>query len=140
MKDFKNMTFEIVDLTVNAMPDMFVNRSGITFTKKVLEDLNYPANVQYCINAESKVFAVRACKSNETKPTPFSKPRAEQTQTCSTSNKNLVESVKLLMPKDYDSSKRYKVAGHFEPETRTMYFDMDEAVIDMFRQPKSEEE
>ena len=52
MKDFKNISFDIIDLTVNASPDIYINKCGISFTKKVLEDLGYPANVQYCISAE----------------------------------------------------------------------------------------
>lgn len=138
LKDFKNINFDIIDLTVNATPDIYINKSNITFTKKVLEDLGYPANVQYCVSAENKVFAVRACKSNEAKSTPFSKSKSEQTTTLSTSNKNFIESVKALMKDSCNPKMRYKVTGYFDAESRTVYFDMDEAVEDEFRAPKSE--
>lgn len=138
MKNFKGLTFEIIDLNVNATPDVYINRNSITFSKKVLEDLNYPANVQYCLNATSKVFAIRVCKSNDSKATPFSKPKTDQTQTLSTSNKNLVESIKALMADEYNPEMRYKVAGHFDQESRTMYYDMEEAVVDHSRRSKSE--
>lgn len=138
MKDFKGLTFEIIDLNVNATPDVYINRTSITFSKKVLEDLNYPANVQYCVNAASKVFAVRACKSNESKSTPFAKPKSEQTQTLSTSNKNLVESIKALMLDGYDPEMRYKMTGHFDQERRTIYYDIEEAVVDLYRKSKTE--
>lgn len=63
MKDFKNINFELIDINVNSTPDLYINRATITFSKKVLEDMNYPANVQYCISPENRVFAIRACKS-----------------------------------------------------------------------------
>lgn len=133
MKDFKNISFDIIDLTVNASPDIYINKCGISFTKKVLEDLGYPANVQYCISAENKVFAIRVCRSNDAKSTPFSKPRAEQTTTLSTNNKNFVESVKALLKDSQDPNMRYKVTGHFDSESKTMFFDMEEAVEEAFR-------
>lgn len=139
MKDFKAITFEVIDINVNATPDIYINRNSITFSKKVLEDLNYPANVQYCVSAEDRVFAIRVCKSNEAKPTPFSKPKTEQTATLSTGNKNLVETVKAMMPEGYKQTQRYKVTGVFDADSRTMYYDLDTAVVDAFRQPKEEQ-
>ncbi len=41
------------------------------------------------------------------------------------------------MPPGYNPDKRYKVTGHFDSHTRTMYFDMDTAVEDFFRQVKT---
>lgn len=138
MKDFKNINFDIIDLSVNGTPDIYVNKSNITFTKKVLEDLSYPANVQYCVSAERKVFAIRSCKSNEVKSTPFSKPKGEQTNSLSSSNRNLVESVRAIMPDTSDPKKRYKVTGYFDVDSRTIYFDMEEAVEEAFRSVKAE--
>lgn len=138
MKDFKNITFEVIDININATPDIYINKSGITFSKRVLEDLNYPANVQYSISTSDRVFAIRACKSNEAKTVPFSKPRAEQNSTLNTGNKNLVEAVRALMPKSCKLNQRYRVTGHFDSEGRIMYFDMDEIVEDNFRQKPTE--
>lgn len=139
LKDFKAITFEVIDINVNATPDIFINRNGITFSKRVVEDLGYPANVQYTVSTENRVFALRACKSNEAKCVPFSKPKGEQTTTLSTSNKNLVDCVKALLPDGCSDKKRYKVTGVYDAENRTMYFDMDEAKEDSYRQPKDEE-
>lgn len=137
MKDFKNISFEVIDLNVNTSPDIYINRNTLTFSKKVLEDLNYPANVQYTVSAEHRVFAIRACKSNETRCAAFSKPRNEQTTTLSTGNKNLVDVVRALLPKGTKQDQRYKVTGFLDAENRTMYFDMDEATPDTFRQKKN---
>ena len=137
MKNFKNINFDIIDLSVNATPDIYINKNNITFTKKVLEDLGYPANVQYCVSAEDKVFAIRACKSNEAKSTPFSKPRGEQITTLSNHNKNFIESIRTLMKHPHNSMQRYKVTGYFDAEGKTMFFDMEEAIEDAFRKKQA---
>ena len=43
--DFSALNFETIDSNINAYPDMYINLNGVTFTKKVLEDLGYPAYV-----------------------------------------------------------------------------------------------
>ena len=108
--NFSTINLEVIDINTNATPDIFINQNGITFSKRVLEDLNYPQNVQYGFDPEHHIFAIRVCKSNESKAAPFSKPRAEQTTTLSCSNKNLKEIVAKLIP-DYKEKKRYKVTG-----------------------------
>lgn len=76
--DFSALNFETIDSNINAYPDMFLNQNGVTFTKKVLEDLGYPAFVLCLLDAKARVFAIRSCKSNEPKGFKFSKPRGEQ--------------------------------------------------------------
>src|SRR5699024_6852372 len=76
--DFSALNFETIDSNINAYPDMFLNQNGVTFTKKVLEDLGYPAYVLCLLDAKAKVFAIRMCKSNEPKGFKFSKPKGEQ--------------------------------------------------------------
>lgn len=130
---FANINLEVIDINLNATPDIYVNQNGITFSKRVLEDLNYPQNVQYCLDAENRIFAVRPCKTNEQKATPFSKGRGEHRgSTLSCNNKNLHEVLKKMVP-DYDASKRYRVVGEFDAENRTIYYDMTTAEISMFR-------
>ena len=136
--NFKEINLEIIDINTNATPDIYINANGITFSKRVLEDLNYPQHVQYAIDAEHRVFAIRVCKSNEAKATPFSKPRGEQTTTLSCNNKNMHDTICRLIP-DYNSKSRYKVTGYYEAENRTLYFDMAEAEVSFFRAPANEE-
>lgn len=137
MKNFTKLNFELIDANLNLTPDMFITETGITFSKRVLEDLNYPSFVQYCINPEQKVFAVRFCKSNESKAVPFSKSKAEQRQTMNTRNKNIAEPIKAFIA-SYNPQLRYCVKGHFDAESRTVYYDLEEAVVKPFRAPKGE--
>lgn len=130
--NFSAVNLEVIDINTNATPDIFINQNGITFSKRVLEDLNYPQNVQYCLDATQKVFAIRVCKGNEAKATPFSKPRAEQATTLSCSNKNLRDVIVAMIP-DFDAKKRYKVTGEYDAENRVMYYDMATAEESNFR-------
>ena len=52
--DFSALNFETIDSNINAYPDMFLNQNGVTFTKKVLEDLGYPAFVLCLAGCESE--------------------------------------------------------------------------------------
>ena len=135
--DFNNLNLEILDITTNASPDMFVNLTGISFTKRILDEMNYPANVQYAIDASNKVFAIRACKSNDAKVVPFSKPKLEQKTTLSSNNKNLVETIRTLMKDIWKPDARYKVTGFYISENKTMVFDLSEGVEEEFR-PKED--
>ena len=121
--NFSNINLEVVDLNTNASPDIFINQNCITFSKRVLEDLNYPQYVQYCVDAEHKVFAVRGCKGTESKATAFSKPKTEQPGTLSCTNKNLRDVIGAMIP-DFDGKQRYKIKGEFDSENRVMFFDL----------------
>ena len=137
--NFSNINLEVIDISTNATPDIFINQNCITFSKRVLEDMNYPQNVQYCVDATNKVFAIRFCKGNEAKATNFSKPKAEQTATLSCGNKNLRDVICAMIP-NFDAKTRYKVTGEYDSENRVMYFDLATAEESNFRNnvPKAE--
>ena len=109
--DFSALNFETIDSNINAYPDMFLNQNGVTFTKKVLEDLGYPAFVLCLLDAKARVFAIRSCKSNEPKGFKFSKPRGEQKGVVTISNKNLLDPLRAVTGEDWIPGKRYKVRG-----------------------------
>ena len=137
--DFKSITLEVIDLNTNASPDIFINQNLITFSKRVLEDLNYPQNVQYCVDSTNKVFAIRPCKGNEAKATPFSKPKAEQTTTLTCGSKNLRDIITTLIP-NFNPKRRYKITGEYDSENRVMYFDLTTAEESNLRNGASKEE
>ena len=131
--DFSALNFETLDANVNAYPDIFINQNGVTFTKKVVEDLGYPAYVLCQLDAKNRVFAVRMCKSNEPRGFKFSKPKGEQKTTVSITNKNLVEPIRSAMGKEWERDKRYRVRGFWVAEAKTMCFDLSEGVQEDFR-------
>jgi hypothetical protein len=137
--NFKSINLEIIDLNTNATPDIYINQNCITFSKRVLEDLNYPQNVQYCLDAANKIFDIRVCKANDAKATPFSKPKSEQTTTLSCGSKNLREVV-VTMITNYNAKMRYKITGEYDSENRVMYFDMATAEESFYRNNADKEE
>ena len=130
--NFSNITLEVIDLSVNSSPDLYINQNCITFSKRVLEDLNYSPYVQYCVDATNKVFAIRSCKGTEAKASPFSKPKAEQTTTLSCKNNNLRDVIVNMIP-EFDPKKRYKVSGEYDAENRVLYYDMTTAEESSYR-------
>ena len=68
--DFSALNFETIDSNINAYPDMYINQNGVTFTKKVLEDLGYPAYVLCLLDAKAKVFGfpARICWNRSAPP------------------------------------------------------------------------
>lgn len=124
--NFSDINLEVIDIAVSGTPDIVIGKNKVTFKRRVLEDLNYPQTVQYCVDAEKKIFAVRACKGNETKATAFSKATKEKATELVCNNKNLVEVITAMIP-DYDPDKRYKVTGEFDAEVRIVYFDLSSA-------------
>lgn len=135
--DFSNITLKVIDINMNSDPDMYVNQNGITFSKRVLEDMNNPTYVQYCTDIENSVFAVRACKGTESRAVSFVKGHNEQPKTISCTNKNIHEVITRLIP-NYQAKKRYKVAGHYDSENKIMYYDLREAVLCNFFKDEKE--
>lgn len=133
--DFSSINLEVLDISTNVTPEIFVNQNGITFSKRIVEDLGYAQTVQYCTDPAKHIFAIRACKGNETRASAFSKPKSEQSNTLSFCNKNLHDTVAALIP-DYSPKARYRVVGEFDTENRIMYFDMATAEVAMFRTVK----
>ena len=133
--NFANINLEIVDINTNAIPDLFINQTGVTFSKRVLENLSYPQHVQFSTDPAQHVFAIRACKGNEKKATPFSKPREEQVDSLKISNKNLHSILTALVP-GYNPKTRYKVIGELDVEKRIMYFDITAAQESIYRAEK----
>ena len=136
---FDSITLEVIDINTNATPDIFINQNGITISRRVLEDLNYPQYVQYCLDATHKIFAIRVCKSNEAKAVLFSKPKNEQSSTLVCTNKNLRDVIVTMIP-DYAAKQRYKLTGEFDAENRVMYFDMTTAEKCTYRTSAEKEE
>lgn len=63
--DFSALNFETIDSNINAYPDMFLNQNGVTFTKKVLEDLGYPAFVLCLLDAKASAESDFATDDDE---------------------------------------------------------------------------
>ena len=133
--DFSTIKLTIMDLSVNASPDIFINGSGVSFSKRVLELMNYPANVQLGLDIDHKVFAVKVCRVTDAKSIPFVKTNSKPGNTLCITNKNLKDSLIALIP-DANPALRYKLTGEYDREHRIMYFSLRDAVECEFQPPK----
>ncbi len=132
--DFNALSLETLDANVNLYPDIYVNATGVTFSKKVVEDLGYPAYVLCQLDAKNRVFVVKTCKSNEPKGFRFSKPKAEQKGTVCISNKNLLEPLRSAMADIWQTGKRYRATGFWVADAKAMCFELSEATQEVFRE------
>lgn len=134
--DFSNVTLKVIDISMNTAPDLYVNQNNITFSKRALEDMGYPAYVQYCVDAEQAIFAVRACKGTESRAFPFFKSNNDQAKTLSCGSKAIRDVITHLIP-NYMEKKRYKIEGHYDSERKIMFYDLQEAVLcNFFKEDK----
>lgn len=135
--DFSNIVLQTVDITTNAKPDMYVSSNRVTFTKKVADDMNYPAFIQFCIDPNHKILALRVCRANEHKAFAFSKSRSEQKSQIILSNRNLRDMLSKMID-SFDDAARYKFTGQYDLENKIMYFDLTD--MEIIRNDKTEED
>ena len=135
--DFSAVKLTIMDLSANISPDVFINGSGVTFSKRVLELLNYPANIQFCVDMDHMIFALKPCRACDAKAFSFVKANSKPGNTLCITNKNLKESLIAMMP-ECDPSLRYKLVGEFDREHRIMYFSLRDAVPCEFQPQKKQ--
>jgi hypothetical protein len=127
-KKFANVKFEIVDLSINAAPEMYLSTTNVLFTRRVLDDLENPQYVQFCIDPVSQVFAIRPCRQKENKAVEFLKDRKlKPNAALKFGNKNLHDTLAHMIT-DYVPGKRYKFTGEFDSENNIMYYDMTKGV------------
>ena len=134
--DFNTLDLEVMDISTNMSPDMYVNVNCITFSKKVLEELNYPAHVQFVCDPKNKVFGIRSCRQDSPRSEQFSKPKREQKATVSFGSRNVWEPVRKMMEDAWQTDRRYRVTGYLMDDRKTMIFVLPEGVAENFRRPK----
>lgn len=124
--DFSQLTFETLDANAKSSPDIFFNQHGLTFSRKVVEDLGYPAHILCMLDAANRVFAIRACRKDESRAFKFSRPKEEQKSTITLSGKNLLDPLRKCTADIWEKDVRYKVTGFWVAEAKTMCFDLNE--------------
>jgi len=124
--DFDSLNFETLDANTNSSLDIFFNQNCLTFSRRVVEELGFPAQILCQLDAKNRVFAIRACRKDEARAFKFSKPKEEQKSTISLSNKNLLDPLRKCTADIWGKGLRYKVTGFWVAEAKTMCFDLNE--------------
>ena len=139
--DFNTLNFETIDPSTNSTPDIYFNQNGLTFSTKAVEVLGYPAHVICQLDAKNRVFAVRACRKDESKAFKFSKPKEEQQKTTvSITLKNLLDPLRKCTADIWEKGVRYKVTGFWVAEYKTLCFDLNEGEQLIYRSGAATEE
>lgn len=126
-KNFNEFNFEVVNVSIQGTPELFVNLNGITFSKKMIEDMNYPAFIRPFVDVENKALAFQACKQGDDHAIKFSKPRGEQNSSISLQNNVLLLTARTVMKDAWKDDCRYCMTAIYFPEAKAMVVDLTSA-------------
>lgn len=126
-QNFEDFQFEIIDVSVTGTPDMHITRNGVTFTRRLIEDMGYPQYVKPMLDANNKAFALKACKADSEGAMRFSKPKGEQKRSFVTSIFAIRQVLRTLMGEQWKEENRYHLTGSWFPEAKAMIFDLNAA-------------
>jgi uncharacterized protein YuzE len=121
---FKDYNLEVVTVERSTFEfSMTVNKNFITFSKGIVQALDYPSHVLIAFNKETKVMGIQVCRAKTRGSFSFSKPESEQKRTVQMMNKNLREALFYIMD-EWNESKRYKIEGIHIPEDKAFIFEL----------------
>ena len=102
---------------------MTINKNFVTFSKVIVQELDYPAQVLIAFNKDTKVMGIQVCRAKTRGSFKFSKPESEQKGIVQIMNKNLKETLLHIMP-EWKVDRRYKVDGIHIPEDKAFVFEL----------------
>jgi hypothetical protein len=121
---FKDFNLEVVTVERSRFEySMTVNKNFITFSKGIVQELDYPSHVLIAFNKETKVMGIQVYRAKTRGSFSFSKPESEQKRTVQMMNKNLRETLFYIID-EWNESKRYKIEGIHIPEDKAFIFEL----------------
>lgn len=102
---------------------MTVNKNFVTFSIGIVQALNYPEQVIFAFNKETKVMGIQVCRAKTKGSFKFSKPEAEQKGIVQVLNKNVREALLTVMP-EWKPDERYRVEGIHIAEDKAFVFEL----------------
>ena len=102
---------------------MTINKNFITFSKGIVQELDYPGHVLIAFNKDTQVMGLQVCRAKTRGSFKFSKPESNQKGIVQIMNKNLRETLMHIMP-EWNEAKRYKVEGIHIPEDKAFVFEL----------------
>ncbi|WP_244165985.1 hypothetical protein [Pseudolactococcus raffinolactis] len=102
---------------------MTINKNFVTFSKVIVQELDYPAQVLIAFNKDTKVMGIQVCRAKTRGSFKFSKPESEQKGIVQIMNKNLKETLLHIMP-EWEVDRRYKVEEIHIPEDKAFVFEL----------------
>lgn len=121
---FKDFNLKVVTVERASMEyNMTVNKNFVTFSKGIIQELDYPAYVLIAFNKETQVMGLQVCRAKTRGSFKFSKPEGEQKGIVQIMNKNLKETLLHIMP-EWNENTRYKVEALHIPEDKAFVFEL----------------
>lgn len=124
---FEDFSFEVIDVSVTGKPDIHITQNGITFTRRLIQDMGYPQYIMAMMDGGKKVFAIKACKADNENAMPFSKPKAEQRGALVTSSSAIRQIIRGAMGDRWGAENRYHITGVWYADAKAMVFDLNAA-------------
>lgn len=109
------------------VPYISVTPNGITFNKSVTMKLGYPEYVQFLINAEQKVVALRPCSQEEENATVYFRPKQNGILSVRWNARDLINTLEFITGWNLKES-TYRIDGQYLPELGVMIFELAKAV------------
>lgn len=126
-KNFNEFNFEVISVSIPGTPELFINLNGVTFSKKMIEDMNYPAFIRPLVDAENKALAFQVCKQGDERAMKFSKPRGEQNGSINIMSNVLLRTARTVMKDIWKDDFRYRMTAIYFPEAKAMVVDLTSA-------------
>ena len=121
---FKDFNLEVVTVERASFEyTMTINKNFITFSKGIVQELDYPAHVLIAFNKDTQVMGLQVCRAKTRGSFKFSKPESNQKGIVQIMNKNLRETLMHIMP-EWNEAKCYKVEGIHIPEDKAFVFEL----------------
>lgn len=126
-KRFEDFDFAPIDVAVTGTPEIHITRYGVTFTRKLLEDMGFPAYVMPMIDVKNQVLAIKACKNETAHAMRFSRQKGEQKGALIVYASAIRRMVHLIMGDQWHEKNRYHITGVWYAEAKAMVFDLNAA-------------
>lgn len=123
--DFADFKFKVIDITVNGVAELVVNRKGLNFSQKLVEEMGNPGFIRTMLDIEKKVFAIQACKSSDLNAVKFSKPKNEQKGGVTVTSAAIMRILRTTMEDKWNENHRYKISAKVFSEAKAAIFYLD---------------
>ncbi|HGL8849825.1 MULTISPECIES: hypothetical protein [Streptococcus] len=121
---FKDFNLEVVTVERSSYDySMTINKNFVTFSKGIVQELDYPSQVLIAFNKDTKVMGMQVCRAKTRGSFKFSKPESEQKGIVQVMNKNLKETLLHITP-EWKPEKRYKVECIHIPDDKAFVFEL----------------
>lgn len=125
--NFNDFCFELIDVATQGVAELTINRNGVNFSKKLVDDLGNPPFIRTMLDSEKKIFAIQVCKASDSNAIRFSKPKGEQKGGVTIMRTALMRILRTLMENDWDEEHRYQIPAKIFADAKAAVFYLETA-------------